>query len=265
MNRLQKKLCDLKAERKKALVAFLTAGYPDLDTTRKLVPLLEENGVDIIELGVPFSDPVADGPTIQFSSEEALRKGVHLDQILSVVGDVRKKTEVPLLLMSYLNPLFSPGINKTAKQAKAKGVDGFIIPDLIPEESADIKQLLDRNDLSLVYLAAPNTPAQRLSSIDKATGSFVYIVSLMGVTGKRTMLPSTLKEFLSLTKEKIKHPRFLGFGISHPDHIANVKDYVDGVIVGSAFIEIIRQTPDQKKRKKKLAAFVRSLRTALDK
>ncbi len=254
----------MKAQKKKALVAFLTAGYPDMKTTEELVLLFEKNGADIIELGVPFSDPVADGPTIQFSSEMALRRGIHLTQILALVKKLRQKTQIPIILMSYLNPLQRQGFAKMAAKARQCGVDGFIIPDLIPEESASLSRLCRGLDLSLIYLVAPNTPAARLVTIDKKSDSFVYIVSILGVTGARATLPPSVKGYLHRTQQCISHPRIIGFGISGPAQILQLKQYVDGFIVASAFIDILRRTNGKKAQQRKLTDLLRSLRSALD-
>jgi tryptophan synthase alpha chain len=263
INRLDERIQTL--GKRKALVAFITAGYPDPGTTVEMVPLLAANGADIIELGVPFSDPVADGPTIQYSSEQALKKGAYLPSILEMVRAIRKKTEVPILLMSYINPLYRYGFKNIFDDARKAGVDGFIIPDLIPDESGEIREYCEKNGLSLVLLAAPNTRSERLAMIDRQSNSFVYIVSLTGVTGGRKKLPSTLKRFLAETKRKIKkNKRFLGFGISGPEQIRAVRKDVDGVIVGSAFIELLRRPVSRNIRSRNVVDFTRALRCALD-
>jgi tryptophan synthase alpha chain len=182
-----------------------------------------------------------------------------------MVRAIRKKTPVPLLLMSYINPLFRYGLGKVFTEARKAGVDGFIIPDLILEESAEIKERCEENGLSLVMLAAPNTPERRLSEIDAASRSFVYIVSLTGVTGGRKNLPKTLKHFLGVTRRAIRNnKRFLGFGISGAEQIRRVKKDVDGVIVGSALIDLLRKNNSIAARKNSISKFVRTLRDALD-
>lgn len=265
MNRLNAKIKELKQTGRKALVAFLTAGYPDLTTTEELVLRLEKDGVDVIELGVPFSDPVADGPTIQFSSEAALRKGMNLDKVFSLVSRLRKKTEIPLVLMGYMNPFMRHGLEATFRKAGKCGVDGLIIPDLIPEESGPVKAAAKQNGMSLIFLAAPNTPNDRLSCIDKSSDGFVYIVSIAGVTGGRKKLPVDLSAYLKRTKAYIPgHLRFIGFGISGADQVRRLKPFADGVIVGSALIDIIRNNAGSRVRLEKAGRFVRSLRSALD-
>lgn len=264
MNRLTSTLSKLKENKKKALVAFITAGFPDIDTTRETIKILSNNGADIIEIGVPFSDPIADGPTIQASSDFALKGGVNLNIIFDMIKDVRKETEAPILLMSYSNPLLRQGFNNTARKAHLNGADGFIIPDVIPEESREIKSICAHNELSLIFLAAPNSTDERLRFIDSESEAFVYVVSLTGVTGKRASLPGQSIEFLRRAGSIITHPRFLGFGISNAEQVRRLKPYTDGIIVGSAFIEILRDNKDKKTRENKIAAFTRSLRESLD-
>ncbi|OGS17775.1 MAG: tryptophan synthase subunit alpha [Elusimicrobia bacterium RIFOXYA2_FULL_50_26] len=264
MNRLEQKLNELHSANRKALVVFITAGFPDMETTLATMEALEKAGVDVIEIGVPFSDPIADGPVIQASSDAALKAGVTLESIFALMRRARQKVRIPVLLMSYCNPLFAGGFGQTAKKARASGVDGFIIPDLIPEEGKEIKAACDKNNLSLIYLAAPNTPAGRLASIGRQSGGFVYVVSLTGVTGKRKALPQDTKEFLLRTKKEIHRPRFLGFGISNAEQAGRLRQYVDGIIVGSAFIELLKTAKTPRARAAKAARFASSLRRSID-
>ncbi|MEI8217804.1 MAG: tryptophan synthase subunit alpha [Elusimicrobiota bacterium] len=261
--RLRRILSALKQHRSKALVAYVTGGFPDMRYTEQVAVELAGNGVDIIEIGVPFSDPVADGPTIQNASERAVKKGVGLSDIFKVVRHIRTKTNVPIILMTYMNPVYHFGIEKAARAAAAAGVDGFIVPDSIPDESGAFRRACNREGLSVVYLVAPTTPAQRMRYIDRSSDSFVYVVSLTGVTGGRKQIPSGLNAFLQATSKNIVHPRFVGFGISKPEHVASVKEQCDGVIVGSALIDIIAHSSG-KQRTARVAAFITSLRRALD-
>ncbi|MGA2090559.1 MAG: tryptophan synthase subunit alpha [Endomicrobiales bacterium] len=262
-NRLRHTVGELKAHGTKALVAYVTGGFPDLKYTEQVVPHLAENGVDIIEIGVPFSDPVADGPTIQNASEYALKKGVGLADIFSAVRRIRAKTDVPIVLMTYMNPVYHYGYEKAARTAAAAGVDGFIVPDSIPDESAEFRAACIRHGISLVYLVAPTTPPERMRYIDRCSDSFVYIVSLIGVTGGRKTNADGVTAFLEVTKKNIAHARFVGFGISGPDQISRLKIHGDGFIVGSALIDIIRTTSGAQ-RAKRVGTFIRSLRRALD-
>lgn len=265
MNRLEKKLSELKKTGRKAFVAYLTAGYPTASETVKLARLFEKSGADILELGIPFSDPIADGKTVQFASHTALTRGMTLIKALAIVKEIRKSSNIPVVLMGYLNPFLRHGLEKILKQAAASGVDGLIIPDIIPEESAQIRKDCRQNGLSLIYLAAPNTPDERLKEIDRASGGFVYIVSIAGVTGARKDLPATTIEYLKQTGKMIKrNPRIIGFGISSPRQVVKLKQYVDGIIVASALIEIIRNGKGMKTVYGKLERFVSSLRRALD-
>ncbi|MFC1501719.1 tryptophan synthase subunit alpha [Elusimicrobiota bacterium] len=264
MNKLKIKINQLKQENKKAFVAYLTAGFPTLNATAEMVKVLADNGADIIELGVPFSDPMADGPSIQYSSEYAIKKGANLNKIFDLVKKIRQKTDIPIVLMSYFNPIYHMGIKNVVRKAKDVGVDGFIIPDLIPEEGKDFEKNCKDNNLSVIFMAAPNTPKERLKYIDSKSDGFVYVVSLTGVTGKRKSLPSHLKEFLNQTKRYIKkNKRFIGFGISSEKHVNFIKKYVDGVIVGSVLVEIIRNGKTSAKNKQ-IARFARLIRKSLD-
>ncbi len=264
MNRLDIKLKDLKQTGRKALVAFVTAGYPSLSETVKIVRDIETAGADIIELGVPFSDPIADGPTIQASSEKALRNGATLGKILKIVEAIRRNSDIPILLMGYLNPFTRHGVSKTMKAVKASGVDGLIIPDVTIEEGGFIKAETDKNDLSLVQFVAPNTPQKRMKTIDHAADSFVYVVSITGVTGKRAAMPSQLQGYLASTGKEMRHMRFMGFGISGPEQVRAYKGYVDGVIIGSALVNIIEQNKSAAKRSEAIQKFILSIRSALD-
>ncbi len=245
-------------------MAFITAGFPDLKTNEALIKTFEENGVDIIELGVPFSDPIADGPTIQYSSQYALDRGTTLEKILGLVKRIKNKTGIPILLMSYLNPIYKIGLKDAAKKFSDSGVDGVIIPDLIPEESGEISKAFKKHKIAEVFLAAPNTPSERIKFIDSKSRGFLYVVSLTGVTGKRSALPANTKDFLSNLKENAKRNlKFLGFGISSPEQARELKKYVDGIIVGSAIIELIRKFKGSE-RIQKIANFIKKLREALD-
>ncbi|MBN1823918.1 MAG: tryptophan synthase subunit alpha [Endomicrobiales bacterium] len=264
MSRLKIGLNRLKKQKRKALVAFVTAGFPSQKATLPLMKLFERSGVDIIELGVPFSDPIADGPTIQFSSQKALEKGMTLKKALSIVRAFRKKSSLPVLLMGYMNPFLRNGIDKTFAEVRASGADGLIIPDLIPETDQETKKIANKRGLSIVYFVAPNTPRKRYGLIDSKTDSFVYALSLTGVTGKRKKLPDTAKAFLKSSQRNFRHPKLVGFGISGPDQVREIKKYCNGIIVGSAIVEIIRKNGTGRKGTKRLYSFLSSLRNELD-
>lgn len=234
MGKIEKTFAELRKEKKKGLIIFLTAGYPNLLTTEKLVYSLEEWGVDIIELGVPFSDPIADGPTIQYSSFISLNQGTNLRKIFDLVQRIRKRSNIPLVLMSYYNPIYQ--YKNFFRVAKENGLDGVIVPDLLPEEGKKLQKEID-----LIYLLAPTSGEERIKIVTKESKGFVYVVSVTGVTGARAELPAGLKSFLSKVRSYTDKPLALGFGISQAKQIYEVKNFVDGIIVGSAIIEVMRE------------------------
>ncbi|OVE76917.1 tryptophan synthase subunit alpha [bacterium F11] len=247
-----------KQKKKKALILYITAGYPQLSEQSDLVVDLEKSGADLLEIGVPFSDPIADGPTIQFSSHEALKKGTNLKEILSWARSLRLKVDLPFVMMTYLNPVLRYGVDRFAKDAKDAGFSGLIIPDLIPEEANELEESLGRRGLYLIFLLAPTTPPKRQKSISKQGGGFIYAVSVTGVTGARKKYSAETKKWLHKLKTSSGKPVCVGFGISKPGQIAELKKSVDGFIVGSALIDVIRRYKGQL-RKKKVNQFVQQL------
>jgi len=255
MNRIQKLLAGYKRENKKALSIFLTAGYPDTASTEELVLEVSEYA-DIIELGVPFSDPVADGPTIQYSSQKALEKGINLKKILAIVKRIRKKTAVPLVIMSYLNPVYGYGLKKFFGDAAAAGIDGVIFPDMPYEESRPVLGYAREYGVSFIPLIALTSEKNRAEKIAELSTGFVYVTAVTGVTGARSSVSGDLIPFLESLRKKTSNPVFVGFGISRPEHILKLKRHCDGFIIGSAVIDIIR-------RKKSLPEFLKKICTAL--
>jgi len=229
--------------KKKALIAYVTGGYPSFDQMNKILDSLKKGGVDIVEIGVPFSDPIADGPTIQLSSQEALKKKTSLQKILEWLKSYNEKCSLPIIIMSYLNPIWKYGLPRFAKEAQRSGVSGVIIPDLIPEESLEMEQLFRRHKIHLIYLLAPTTPSHRQRAIAKRSGGFLYAVSVTGVTGARKDYAPETKLWLKRLSHLTKRPICVGFGISGPRQIRQLKPYVNGFIVGSALIEQIRKNP----------------------
>lgn len=264
MNRIEQRFARLKKQKGKALIVFLTAGDPGLSKNEALLPVLEKEGVDLIELGVPFSDPLADGPVIQAASQRALSRGVTLEKILRMVRRARKKTSLPLALMSYLNPIAHYGIERFARAAKAAGVDGVIVPDLPPDEGRAIAHTFGKQGLDLVYLLAPTTPSKRQIRISRASRGFVYFVSLTGVTGVRRSLSQPVLAQVRALRRVTKRPVCVGFGVSTPQQAREVSRSADGVIVGSAVVRALAENP-------KLSAsafakkFIRPLARALGK
>ena len=265
MNRIEKKFKSLRAQKRKAFIAYITAGDPNLEITEKLVYALEEAGVDTIELGVPFSDPMADGPTIQAASERALKNKVSLADILAMVSRIRKTSEIPIALMTYYNPVFHMGDEKFVANAVGVGVDGVIVPELPPEEAFDLRRYSIKAGLSTVFFMAPTTTDERLKKIVQASTGFIYYVSLTGVTGARVKLSQTIAADVKRAKRLTDKPVCVGFGISTADQVREVGKYADGVIVGSAIIKEIEKNIGKKELVANVSGFVQGLVNALRK
>ena len=230
--------------RKPALVVYITCGDPDLATTRNIVFAAIEAGADAIELGVPFSDPVADGPVIQRASERALQHGTSLAQVLTLAAEIRQHAQsTGLIIFSYLNPILRMGMEKFCKVARAAGVDGAIVTDLPVEEAGEYLQAMRAHDLAPVFLAAPTSPDARLKSIAKVSRGFVYAVSRTGVTGAKQQLADDALKLVQRLRRLTKLPVALGFGISTPEQFAEVGEFADAVVVGSAIVETIENSP----------------------
>ena len=239
MNRVDKKFRELKKNKRKAFIAYITAGDPSLDMTKRIVLALEGAGVDIIELGVPFSDPIADGPTIQAASHRALAGGVTLEKIFLMMGTLRKATRIPVAFMTYYNPVLKYGVEKFVKSCKYNGVDGVIIPDLPYEEAKDLIRCAKREKVATVFLAAPTSTRKRIKDIVKSSTGFIYYVSLTGVTGTRRKLPPEVASNVRTIKSMTRKPVAVGFGISSSGQARDIARIADGVIVGSAIVKII--------------------------
>ena len=248
-------------ENRIALIPFITAGDPSLLDTERLVMTLAENGADIVELGVPFSDPLADGPVIQSASERSLKNGTTLKKILTCVERVRKKNNVPIILMSYYNPILKMGLTAFADRAEEVGVDGIIIPDLPSEEAGDWIKAARRAKLATIFLVAPTSTEERIQKIVRVSRGFVYYVSLTGVTGARKNLQQDVREKLNLIRRFAKLPVCVGFGISKPEHVRKLSKFVNGVIVGSALVQIIEQSRNANVHQR-VGSFIHSLKKA---
>lgn len=242
MNRITSKFANLPTVGRKGFIPFISAGDPDLETSRQIVLTLAENGADIIELGVPFSDPMADGPTIQESSQRALKNGVTLKDVLAMAASLRAKTDIPLVLFSYLNPLFRYGIERLADDAAAAGVDGILVTDAVDEEAAEIADVLRKNGLSLISLIAPTTTEDRLKKIAERSSGFIYAVSRAGVTGARNETSTTAEALVERVREYTDLPVAVGFGISTREQIEDVWRYADAAVVGSAIVAEIEKS-----------------------
>lgn len=241
-NRLDLKTREAKRKKRKLFCVFLTLGYPSIAATERLILSAEKSGVDIIELGFPFSDPLADGPTIQYSSEQALKKNVTIKDAFSLVRRLRQKNcRVPIVFFGYINPVCAYGTKDFARDAKNAGLDGLIIPDLPPEEEPEFQKECRNQKLHFVQLVAPTTSDRRAKMLVQKSQGFVYYVSLRGVTGTRKALPADLKSHLGKLKRMTVKPVLAGFGISTPEQAKSISCMADGVIVGSAVIEHLKR------------------------
>ena len=244
MTRIGKRFERLQKEGRKAFVAFVTAGDPSIDRTVEAAMAMDEAGVDVLELGVPFSDPLADGPVIQRSSERALKRGTTLASVLDAVRRIRQKTELPLLLFSYYNPVLRHGLERLAKEGRDLGIDGVLVTDLPPEEAGPWLDAARPAGLDTVFLAAPTSPDDRLKRVAEASRGFVYAVSRTGVTGERQALSDDARPLVARIHALTAVPVVLGFGISTPEHVAQVSAVADGVVVGSALVRFLEEHPD---------------------
>lgn len=253
----------LKKSDEKVMSLFITAGYPDLESTVELVLEFEKNGADMIELGMPFSDPLADGPTIQYASNVAIENGITMAKILQIVSAVRKESEIPIILMGYINPILRYGLQKFCKDAYKNGVDGLIVPDVPIEESSKLSESAKKNNLDLIYLVAPNSTDKRMKTIDEKSQGFVYCVSVTGVTGARSgeEISNSVDKFIDRVTQNItKNPKLVGFGIKNHKDAISISEKVDGFIVGSALIDTIRNNYPSKGWKQKTLSFVKELK-----
>jgi tryptophan synthase alpha chain len=261
--RIERKFRDLKQKKEKALVVYLTAGDPDLQTTRGLILALEETGVDVIEIGVPFSDPTADGPVIQAASQRALRRGVTLSGILDMIESLREVSDIPIVLFGYFNPIFSYGNERFAARAKRAGVDGILVVDLPPEESHELRQHTDRAGLDFISLIAPTTSDNRIAKIANNATGFLYYISITGVTGTAQPLMQSIRVDVERIRRISALPLVIGFGISTPAQAARIASYADGVVIGSAFVRLIEENGGKGDLIQVASSFVRDIKKAL--
>jgi len=257
MNRIEATFGKLRRQRKKAFIPYIMAGDPSLEQTTDTVLLLERCGADFVELGVPFTDPLADGPTIQRAAERALQAGVTLRKVIGLVRELRKNTKIPLILMSYYNPIFKYGDEMFVKDAVEAGVDGVIVPDLPVDEAGDLIKLSKKAGLATIFLLAPTSTEDRIRKVAKASQGFIYYVSMTGTTGSRFLFDDSLKDSLREISRDSKKPVAVGFGISTPEEAASVAQFADGIIVGSALVKRAHESPNS------LEAFVLELREAI--
>ena len=244
----------------KALIPYVTVGYPSIEATLKVVPFLASSGCDIVELGIPFSDPLADGATIQKASSYALKNGVTPELCLEVARKLRRKVNIPLVFMTYLNPVFSYGLEEFCSACAGSGVSGLIIPDLPPEEGSELEAVTQRQNLDLIYLLAPTSTEERIKLVAQRSRGFIYLVSVTGVTGVRDKLPANLEAFIARVRKVATQPLCVGFGISTPEQARQVARIADGVIVGSRIIQLMEAEDEFTP----LINFTKGLRHALD-
>jgi len=263
MKRIEKTFAELKGKGEKALVAYITAGYPDLGTTRRLIPALERAGVDILEVGVPFSDPTADGPVIQAASQAALKNGATLDRVLGLVGELRGSVRIPLVLFSYYNPIFSMGGEAFAGRASDAGVDGALVVDLPFEEAAELRRHTDPAGIDFITLVAPTTGVDRMRKVVKAATGFVYYISVTGVTGTRGPEMEETRANVEAIRSLTERPVVVGFGVSTPEQAREIGGLADGVVVGSAFVKLIGDRAGDPDLIAAVEAYAASLKAAL--
>ncbi|MBS1858287.1 MAG: tryptophan synthase subunit alpha [Acidobacteria bacterium] len=250
----------LKRENRKGLIAYLTAGDPTPARTPSLVHALERGGADLIELGVPFSDPIADGPVIQRAGERALQAGTSLRTVLDIACRIRETSQVPLLLFTYLNPVVRYGLDRLAEDAAAAGIDGCLLTDASVEEAEAYAAAMHRHNIDTVFLAAPTSTPRRLELVARYSTGFVYLVSRTGVTGERDSLSASVAPLVNSMREVTDLPLAVGFGISKPEHVAELGHQVEAVVVGSALVRIIEQHPGPE-LEQRLEEFTRSLKS----
>lgn len=261
--RVERAFTALQASRSRALIAYLTAGDPSPDRTVGLIRALERGGVDILELGVPFSDPVADGPVIQQASERALAAGTSVATVLALVRELRRESELPVIVFSYLNPILRYGFERFADDAADAGVDGILLTDLTIEEADDYVDAMRRRGLDCVFLVTQTTPRERIAEIVKRSSGFVYLVSRAGVTGMSAGISGEAIPLLERTRERTDLPLALGFGLSRREHMQEIAPYAEGAVVGSAFMRLIAEHGDDGGLEGKLEALARDFKQGL--
>jgi tryptophan synthase alpha chain len=263
MNRMDATLNRLKNESKKALITYVMAGDPSLHETEQLVLELERAGADIIELGVPFSDPIADGPVIQKAAERGLRSGTSLRMILESVRHLRNTTQIPIVLMAYYNNIHAFGEAEFCRKAVAAGVDGLIVPDMPPDEAGALRGPADESGLHLIFLLAPTSTSARRAYVAKESGGFVYYVSITGITGAKLSDIAGVRQNVAKIRKHTKRPVAVGFGVATPEDAARVAQVADGVIVGSAIVHRVGEHGQDGRLIQEVGEFVRSLKAAI--
>ncbi|APV43788.1 tryptophan synthase, alpha chain [Dehalogenimonas formicexedens] len=248
------------SRRRKTLIGYLTVGYPDPETTLRAARVLGNAGCDIIELGIPFSDPIGDGQVIQTASHRALMNGITPAACLEMAARLRQETDLPLVFMSYYNPVLSYGVGRFCRDCQSAGVNGLIIPDLPPEESGELGAAAAACGVDLVFLLAPTSTADRIAAVCQKSSGFIYLTSVAGITGARDGVPGYLPQFAATVRREARHPLAVGFGISSPAQARAIAEFADGVIIGSRLLQMIEADFSLNR----LGEFVSSVRDALD-
>ena len=259
MGRIEDAFDDLERRGKKGFIPFVTAGDPDLETTLQILIELAQAGATVIELGVPFSDPMADGPVIQRASERALKHGLGVKDILEVVSEARKQTQTPIILFSYFNPLLQFGINRLAQEARAAGVDGVLVTDLSPEEASEFDAELRANDLDMIFLIAPTSTDARLKLVAQHARGFIYAVSRAGITGVQKSVSAEAERLVNRVRKFSSLPIAVGFGISNAEQVKDVQRYADAAVIGSAIVSEIERLQGATDLAQQLGKFVKEL------
>lgn len=263
MNRIEQRFSALKAKKEKALICYLTAGDPDLEKTKEIILGLETAGVDCIEIGVPFSDPTADGPIIQAASQRALKNGATLAGILAMIESLRKSSEIPIVLFGYYNPILSYGTERFATKAKEAGVDGILVVDLPPEEAGELRQYTDPAGIDFISLIAPTTSTDRVKKIAAHATGFLYYISITGVTGTAKPQVAEVKKDVERIRRVTALPLAIGFGISTPQQVAEFAPYADGIVVGSAIVKMIAENSQRADLVTVVSEYAREMKKAI--
>ena len=246
LSKVDEKFCELKNNKKLALMPFIMAGDPNIEITSEIILKLQENGADLIELGIPYSDPLADGPVIQLAASRALKSGTDSRKVIKLLESLKGKLNIPIILFSYLNPLLCFGFEKFCEMASNAGVSGLIVPDLPLEEAYKFSKTISKHSMDLILLVAPTTPFERMKQISNHTKGFTYLVSVTGVTGERNKMENRVENLIAKLKDVNSNPIAVGFGISTPEHVNKVREWgADGVIIGSAFVKRISSSREK--------------------
>lgn len=261
MSRISEKFDSLREKKEKALIVYLTAGDPSLIITKELILALEKSGVDILEIGVPFSDPTADGPVIQAAAQRALKNGTSLTDILEMISEVRQVSQIPIILFGYFNPIFAFGVKKFARVAARAGVDGVLVVDLPPEEASELREYTDAAGIDFIFLITPTTGMKRAQWISDNAAGFLYYVSITGITGTAAPKIADIKTAVDKLRKMIKLPVAVGFGITQPKQAREIGQLADGVVIGSAVVRLI----DENKNKFDLVNIVTDYTRAIKK